>query len=247
MSLEMLHRGRWLQDSPKHHIEEECEEFVKEYRDQKNLRHLSLVENLEALDLKACHNLETLPSDISPLRYLIHLDLSQCYLLDRMPKGIENLIRLRVLKGFVLGSSSKTPCRNIRSCEFEIPKAIQHTYSKWGYDPRLKVLSKLEHFKISWDVFDTSCILKAFLTKIFQKPSKLPEGFTQLNITGGKLKSLDDGENDNIFWHMQILKLLDINLTNLQELFPLLRYAEIKQILNQYISFTSIIHYATHI
>ena len=166
----MLHRGRWLQDSPKHHIEEECEEFVKEYRDQKNLRHLSLggiwrifelppfifqVENLEALDLKACHNLETLPSDISPLRYLIHLDLSQCYLLDRMPKGIENLIRLRVLKGFVLGSSSKTPCRNIRSCEFEIPKAIQHTYSKWGYDPRLKVLSKLEHFKISWDVFDT--------------------------------------------------------------------------------------------
>ncbi|KAG5063689.1 hypothetical protein JHK85_004872 [Glycine max] len=75
--------------------------------------------------------------------------------IEGMPKGIENLIRLRVLKGFVLGSSSKTPCRNIRSCEFEIPKAIQHTYSKWGYDPRLKVLSKLEHFKISWDVFDT--------------------------------------------------------------------------------------------
>jgi len=102
--LEVLQLGRWLQDSQKHHIEVEIEEFLKELRGQKNLRHLSLrgisrvfeqppficqLENLQILVLKACHNLETLPSDILSLRNLIQLDLSECYLLDRMPKGIE--------------------------------------------------------------------------------------------------------------------------------------------------------------
>ena len=74
--LEVLQLGRWLQGSPKHHIEVESEEFLKELRDQKELKYLSLrgisriselplsifqLESLETLDLKACHNLETLP------------------------------------------------------------------------------------------------------------------------------------------------------------------------------------------
>lgn len=71
---------------------------------------LSIVEleRLEILDLKAYHNLA---NDIASSRKLKHLDLSRCYLLERMPKGIEKLTKLQVLNGFVISSSSKTPCK----------------------------------------------------------------------------------------------------------------------------------------
>ncbi|CAJ1931553.1 unnamed protein product [Sphenostylis stenocarpa] len=73
--LEVLHLGRWLQHSASHHIEVESEEFLKELKGQEYLKYLSLrgisriselppsifqLKNLETLDLKACHNLETL-------------------------------------------------------------------------------------------------------------------------------------------------------------------------------------------
>lgn len=35
--------------------------------------------------------------------------LSECYLLEGMSKGIEKLTRLQVLKGFVIGNTTKTP------------------------------------------------------------------------------------------------------------------------------------------
>lgn len=60
------------------------------------------------LDLRACHNLEKLPSDISPLRKLTHLDISECYLLESMPKGVDELYSLQVLKGFVLETSRRS-------------------------------------------------------------------------------------------------------------------------------------------
>ena len=117
--------GRW-QDSPSHHIEVGSQEFLKELRDQEFLLYLSLrgisriselppsiaqLESLEILDLKACHNLETLPNYISSMKHLTHLIVSQCYFLEGMPKGIEKLTNLQVLKGFVISTSRKTPCR----------------------------------------------------------------------------------------------------------------------------------------
>ncbi|KAL5165006.1 Disease resistance RPP13-like protein 4 [Glycine soja] len=110
-------------DSPEHHIEVESEEFLKELKHQKDLWYLSLhgmsriselplsiveLERLEILDLKAYHNLA---NDIASSRKFKHLDLSRCYLLERMPKGIEKLTKLQVLNGFVISSSSKTPCK----------------------------------------------------------------------------------------------------------------------------------------
>ncbi|KAG4935625.1 hypothetical protein JHK85_050544 [Glycine max] len=101
----------------------ESEEFLKELKHQKDLWYLSLhgmsriselplsiveLERLEILDLKAYHNLA---NDIASSRKFKHLDLSRCYLLERMPKGIEKLTKLQVLNGFVISSSSKTPCK----------------------------------------------------------------------------------------------------------------------------------------
>ncbi|RDX63738.1 Disease resistance RPP13-like protein 4, partial [Mucuna pruriens] len=214
-NLEVLQLGRWVHDSPKHHIEVQSEEFLKELRDQKHLKYLSLrgisrifelppsilqLESLETLDVKACHNLETLPNDISSLRNLRHLDLSQCYLLDRMPKGIDKLTNLEVLKGFVIGNSSKTPCtisdlvnlKNLKRLSIHIQSGamIQDMEFK-----RFEELSKLVHLKISWGVSDTSLIklhLEGFPGENI--PEWLRNSHThiiELYIAGGKLKSLD--------------------------------------------------------
>ncbi|KAG5138302.1 hypothetical protein JHK82_023033 [Glycine max] len=274
--LEVLQLGRFMQDSPKHHIEVDSEEFLKELRGHENLRYLSLrgisrifelppsivkIKSLRILDLKACHNLETLPSDISSLQSLWYLNLSECYLLDRMPKGIENLTWLRVLKGFVLGSSSKTPCRisdiaaNLKRLKRLSIRIGSGAVIQEGEFESLKELSELEHLKISWGVFDTRYIdiqisVPSSLKKLhlegfpgqnipeWLKPSKLPQELElrELHITGGKLKSLDHGENND--WgvemvYLKYLKDLDVDLEHLRKLFPSLRYVEIKQILNQ--------------
>ncbi|RDX91151.1 Disease resistance RPP13-like protein 4, partial [Mucuna pruriens] len=234
-NLQVLQLGRWLHDSPKHHIEVQSEEFLKELRDQKHLKHLSLrgisrifelpssilqLESLETLDLKACHNLETLPNDISSLRNLRHLDLSQCYLLDRIPKGIDKLTNLEVLKGFVIGNSNKTPCTISDLANLKNLKRLNiHIQSEAVIQDRefesLVELEKLEHLKISWGVSDTrysdiQLILPSSLMKLhlegfpgenipgWMKPGAWARSpvhvFKELNITGGKLKSLDDGQ-----------------------------------------------------
>ncbi|KHM99662.1 Disease resistance RPP13-like protein 4 [Glycine soja] len=274
--LQVLQLGRFMQDSPKHHIEVDSEEFLKELSGHEYFRCLSLrgisrifelppsivkIESLEILDLKACHNLETLPSDISSLQSLWYLNLSECYLLDRMPKGIENLTVLRVLKGFVLGSSSKTPCRisdiaaRLKRLERLSIRIGSGAVIQDGEFESLEELSKLEHLKISWGVFDTRYIdiqisVPSSLKKLhlegfpgqnipeWLKPSKLPQELElrELHITGGKLKSLDHGENND--WvvemvYLKYLKDLDVDLEHLRKLFPSLRYVEIKQILNQ--------------
>ncbi|KAG5001857.1 hypothetical protein JHK87_022929 [Glycine soja] len=273
--LQVLQLGRWTKDSPKHHIEVDSEEFLKELSGHEYFRCLSLrgisrifelppsivkIESLETLDLKACHNLETLPSDISSLQSLWYLNLSECYLLDKMPKGIENLTGLRVLKGFVLGSSSKTPCRisdiaaRLKRLERLSIRIGSGAVIQEGEFESLEKLRRLERLKISWGVFDTRYIdiqisVPSRLKKLhlegfpgqnipeWLKPSKLPQELElrELHITGGKLKSLDHGENND--WgvemvYLKYLKDLDVDLEHLRKLFPSLRYVEIKQILN---------------
>ncbi|RDX73642.1 Disease resistance RPP13-like protein 4, partial [Mucuna pruriens] len=229
-NLEVLQLGHWLHESAKHHIEVQSEEFLKELRDQKHLKYLSLrgisrifelppsilqLESLETLDLKACHNLETLPNDISSLRNLRHLDLSRCYLLDRMPTGIDKLTNLEVLKGFVIGNSSKTPytifdlakLKNLKRLSVHIQSGAMIQDREFE---RFEELSKLEHLKISWGVSDTrysdiQIILPLNLMKLHLEGflgENIPKWFEhwsnypsmELNITGGKLKSLDDGQ-----------------------------------------------------
>nr|KYP52279.1 Disease resistance RPP13-like protein 4 [Cajanus cajan] len=172
--LEVLQLGRWLHDSPKHHIEVMSEEFFKELRHQRRLKYLSLrgisrifelppsifqLESLAILDLKACHNLETLPYDISSLKKLRHLNLSQCYLLGRMPKGIEKLTNLEVLKGFVIDSSTKTPYRisdlaKLKNLEQLSIHIASGALIKDGEYESFKKLEALEHLKISWGASD---------------------------------------------------------------------------------------------
>ncbi|KAK9287629.1 hypothetical protein L1049_016066 [Liquidambar formosana] len=131
-NVNVLYLGRWqsrakhhMEDGVKHHIEVEDTEFLKGLKNMKQLKFLCLqgisritelhdsicrLTNLRILDLGACHNLEVLPDGIGLLKNLTHLDMSECYLVDHMPKGLASLLELQVLKGFVIGDSTKSPC-----------------------------------------------------------------------------------------------------------------------------------------
>ncbi|BAT88884.1 hypothetical protein LR48_Vigan09g009000 [Vigna angularis] len=188
--LEVLQLGRWLHASPKHHIEVNGEEFLKELRNQEKLKYLSLrgisrisqlpdsifqLKSLETLDLKACHNLETLPRDIALLKNLKHLNLSQCYLLDRMPKGIDKLNKLEVLKGFVIGSSDKISDLAKLSKLKQLSIHLGSGVSVQDKGSALQNLSALEKLKISWGVFDT---------KYSEIELKLPQKLKKLHLEG---------------------------------------------------------------
>jgi len=217
------------------------------------------LESLETLDLKACHNLETLPNDIASLKKLKHLNLSQCYLLERMPKGIEKLTELQVLKGLVIDSSSKTPYKisdleNLKKLEQLSIHIAREGVIEEGDFESLKDLSTLHHLKISWGVStsmhtDVKIILPPNLEKLHVEgfpgqnfpewlmPHKVPLSLKELNISGGKLNRMDHGKiYDTLHWlkilRLRYLKHLNVDLENLQMLFPSLWYVEIKHVRN---------------
>ncbi|CAJ1931551.1 unnamed protein product [Sphenostylis stenocarpa] len=175
-----------------------------------------------------------------------------------MPKGIEKLTELRVLKGFVIGSSTKTPCKisdleNLKKLEqlniyIESEDAFQYDEFE-----SLKELSALKHLKISWGVstanYDVKISLPSNLEKLhlerfprqniprWLKPDMLPLSLKELNISGGKLNNMDHGEiYSKLLWfkilRLKYLKHLNVDPTNLRKLFPSLWYIEIKHVLN---------------
>ncbi|KAG5092608.1 hypothetical protein JHK82_051386 [Glycine max] len=90
---------------------------------------------------------------------------------------------------------------------------------KDGEFESLGELSALKHLKISWGVSETRYSdLPPTLKKLhlegfpgqkvpeFLKPSKLPSGFKQLKIIGGKLQSMNDDDDVNK-WGMEIVHL----------------------------------------
>ncbi|KAK7305090.1 hypothetical protein VNO77_42990 [Canavalia gladiata] len=265
MKLVVLQLGRW-QESPSYHIEVESTNFLNDLKDQKHLKYLSLrglsriselprsidqLISLEILDLKACHNLETLPDEIALLRKLTHLDVSQCYLLESMPKGIEKLIELQVLKGFVIGSSSKTPCRISDLAKLKQLKRLSiHIGSEAviqdGEFESLKDLEAVKRLKISWGVlsnirYKDNIFLPLGLEKLdlegypretipeWLQPGNLPSGLKKLYIKGGKLTSMwkTTGEKGSKCEIVRLKYLNHLHIDpNLQEIFPSLRYAE---------------------
>ncbi|KAI9077759.1 hypothetical protein K1719_040245 [Acacia pycnantha] len=259
-NLVVLQLGRW-QVSPTHHIEVRDESFLTGLKTQKSLKYLSLrgisritalpdsikeLVSLEILDLKACHNLETLPDGIASLRKLTHLDISECYLLDSMPKGLDKLTSLQVLKGFLIGSSLKTPIR-IKHLQKKLKRLSIHigseaTIQKDEFD-KLKDFKGLKCLKISWGKAvkeEYSLSFPSELQKLdlegiphetkpeWLRPSKL-EKLETLCIKGGKLKALlDKGEQ----WTN--VKYLVLKYTNMEEIkeetrksaFPSLQYVK---------------------
>lgn len=118
----VIHLGNWSSGSTENYIEAAYPNLLEDLRDAKFLKYLSVngisgitklpdsistFENLNILDLKSCLDLKKLPKKIGLLTKLTHLDMSGCYLLHKMPKGLSLLSELRVLKGFVIGSSRK--------------------------------------------------------------------------------------------------------------------------------------------
>ncbi|CAJ1964162.1 unnamed protein product [Sphenostylis stenocarpa] len=265
--LVVLQLGRW-QESSSHHIEVNSEKFMTDLKAQKHLKYLSLrgisriselpetisqLVSLQILDLKACHNLETLPVEITLLKKLTHLDVSQCYLLERMPKGIEKLTELQVLKGFVVGSSSKTS----RISDLVNLKKLKRLSIHIGSEAviqdrefeRLVELSEVKCLKISWGVLsntkykDFEISLPTSLEKLSLEsfPSEKTPEWLKLNIlngelkrlyiTGGKLTSLDIKSFGGKYSTVEILRLkylkrLQIDREKLKEMFPSLKYAE---------------------
>ncbi|ESW11885.1 hypothetical protein PHAVU_008G067200 [Phaseolus vulgaris] len=272
MNLEVLQLGRW-QDSPLHHIEVGSEEFLEELRYLTQLKYLSLrgisrifklpssiveLERLLVLDLKACHNLETLPNDISSMKSLTHLILSQCYLLEGMPNGIEKLKNLQVLKGLVISTPGKTPCRisdlvNLKKLKRLSIHIGREAVIKDREFLRLEDVFELECLKISWSVSDSrydnfQAILPPCLRKLHLEcfPGKSFRGrflpaerkgllsSLELNISGGKLENM---EVDFKWWKVDILRLkylkrLNVDIDDLKLFFSELKYVEIKQIFN---------------
>ncbi|KAG2404350.1 uncharacterized protein HKW66_Vig0112720 [Vigna angularis] len=266
--LEVVQLGRW-QDSYLHHIEVGSQEFLRELRTLKQLKYLSLhgisrifelpssiaeLENILILDLKACHNMEKLPDDISSMKSLTHLIMSDCCLLEGMPKGVEKLTNLQVLKGFLITTSEKTPCRisdlanNLKKLRRLSIRIGSEAVIEDGEFQSLGSLSALRNLKISWSVSDPyiRVILPPSLRKLHLEcfpgnsfidcfmTGRYDSGLSELNITGGKLKSINPSM---LMWKVEILRLkylkqLNIDMDNLKVCFPGLKYVEIKQISN---------------
>ncbi|KAL8479786.1 hypothetical protein ACS0TY_026646 [Phlomoides rotata] len=233
--VEVLQMGRW-QNSVTHHIEVEDQSLFNTLGSQKHLKYLSLrgisrietlpnsiskLISLQILDLRACHNLEKLPPTISRLKNLTHLDVSHCYLLESMPKGLEQLLALQVIKGFVIGKADKNSCRisdlagllKLRKLSIRVEDTQQDDQlGSLDPFPALRILT------ISWGNVSSAKPTKLDLSHVrltkldlrcvpfesapdWLSPSNLPSDLTKLYIEGGRLKSLDTQ-----FWKVKYLR-----------------------------------------
>ncbi|KAL3719098.1 hypothetical protein ACJRO7_004101 [Eucalyptus globulus] len=267
--LKVLQLGRW-QHSPRHHIEVDDQKFLDELGvHHKHLKFLSLrgisritslpnsivqLVNLEILDLRACHNLEKLPEDIASLKKLraCLATCQTCYLIERMPKGNEKLSSLQVLKGFVIGTVRKNPCRisDLRKLTKlrRLSIYIGHGAARWEEQfESLKEVASLHSLTISWGVTsqerrEINSFLPLQLEKLeligipvesipkWLNPRELKH-LKKLYIIGGKLKSWDHQEQ-NEQWSVEILRLKHLqnlsigNKEDVLKKFPRLGYFE---------------------
>ncbi|KAK1295693.1 hypothetical protein QJS10_CPB15g01350 [Acorus calamus] len=165
--------------------------------------------NLIILDLRACHNLESLTTRIALLKKLTHLDVSECYLLDNIPEELAQLLELQQKeeKGSDEGEKEKVSDDFIMGL---FPFPVQN-------------LEKLD--------------LRCFPIKDPPKwlePNRL-SGLKKLYIRGGQYKRLPF-EPETPWEKLEVLRLKclkkveeDMDLSKPRNLFPELIYLEVFQ------------------
>ncbi|KAK7314188.1 hypothetical protein VNO77_39401 [Canavalia gladiata] len=214
---------------------------------------ISAMKMLKHLDVSECYLLESMPKGIEKL---IELQVLKGFVIGNSRKTscrISDVAKLKKLKKLSIYIGSKAV---IQDKEFESLKhllALKHLKISWAVsDPRygeiqMNFPSGLEKLHLEGfpgekipEWLKPSKLPKEFkkeytISGWLLKPIKHSRGLKELNITGGKLRSLDHGEDSHWYveiMHLKYLKHLKVELTKLQELFPFLRYVEIKQIQN---------------
>ncbi|KAL7185054.1 hypothetical protein ACSBR2_027069 [Camellia fascicularis] len=228
-------------------IEVENGDFLIDLGAKKHLRYLSLqgisrittlpsiakCVNLEILDLRACHNLESLPSDIGSLRKLTHLDVSQTY--EENLSKLGDLVQLKKLGKLSIQVGSNAVIKEEELKEFKKTITLRVLTISWGKvalasknggqgtktDSNIGGASSLEgkedlklnetatwtmksfSFPPKLEKLDLRCLPK-YTSPEWLKPSNL-EGLKKLYISGGKLDALCPEENKK--WKVKILRL----------------------------------------
>lgn len=267
-SVRVLQLGRW-QNSATHHIEVDNTKFLEGPGAQKHLQYLSLrglsritklpadsihkLTTLKILDLRACHNLEELPSGIKAMRMLTHLDVSECYLLEQMPRGFDALSHLQVLKGFVMcNSKCKNACRlkdlakleKLRKLSIIVGRDAEIAQDDFAHFEKLHILTITwgatafsgdrpapTSMPLNLEKLDLRCFPKKD-SPTWLRP-RLLMNLKRLYIRGGKLDGLSNiGETES--WKVEILRLkflkdFKMEWASLRKDFPSLSYLEQKE------------------
>lgn len=240
-NLNFLYLGRWKVLATDH-IEVEDTEFFSGFEKMRCVKFLSLqgisniialpksilqMENLEILDVRACYNLETIPQKIDLLKNLVHLDMSECYLLDHMPKGLSLLKKLKVIKGFVVGTDNDDDNEKDTSCTLTDLKGLENLSKlciytdllKFPKEHHVRALENLEglcKLTITWggnalrakgDDNKKDSSTEGNTRQKKQKPGKLPPNLMKLD-----LKCFP--ESTTPYW-LQLRNLKDLNLKKL--------------------------------
>ncbi|KAF5725448.1 putative Leucine-rich repeat family protein [Tripterygium wilfordii] len=207
--LSVLCLGRWekldVKKTTEQHIEVESTEFLKGLINMRNLRLLSLqgvsrlekfpsssskfprlvssnakLSNLRILDLRACQSLEVLPDWLQFLTNLTHLDISECVLLNRMPKALVSLLKLEVLKGFVISDEKKENACSLADLAKlkKLRKLSIYVYKDFSIEQGFDALQNLEELKtlsIAWGAENTSKQSKPSTIQSVKNPANKEE------------------------------------------------------------------------
>lgn len=177
------------------------------------------------LDLHACHNLESLPWSIGNLTNLTYLDCSDCHSLDHIPNSVQYLIKLQVLKGFVMGQSSnpnqadlahlaKIPALRKLEMQFGTRSVISQNQLQDG-----KLITSLQIVTITWLQDSNTSRRAQHEHNASVSLDWLPSSIEKLDLSGYPLEGIPSGLKPASFGNLKTLYFRGGNISTLEGLF----------------------------